>query len=59
MKSKTPSKDNETYAQASSKALGEDVYRILRHQHKNDKKMHTRPIFKLEFPSAEGEATQH
>ncbi|GJS54235.1 2-methylene-furan-3-one reductase-like protein [Tanacetum coccineum] len=39
-----------------ARALGEGVYRILRHQHKKDKKMHTHLIYKLEFPSTEGEA---
>ncbi|GJW82398.1 hypothetical protein Tco_0146373, partial [Tanacetum coccineum] len=41
-----------------ARALGEGVYRILRHQHKNDKKMHTHLIYKLEFPSTEGEAAE-
>ncbi|PWA94782.1 hypothetical protein CTI12_AA056190 [Artemisia annua] len=42
-----------------ARALGEGVYRILRHQHKKDKKMHTHLIYKLEFPSAEGDAAEH
>ncbi|GKC37769.1 probable amino-acid racemase, partial [Tanacetum coccineum] len=41
-----------------ARALGEGVYRILRHQHKKDKKMHTHLIYKLEFPSTEGEAAE-
>nr|GEW36619.1 probable amino-acid racemase [Tanacetum cinerariifolium] len=41
-----------------ARALGEGVYRILRHQHKKDKQMHTHLIYKLEFPSMEGEAAK-
>ncbi|GKB86283.1 probable amino-acid racemase, partial [Tanacetum coccineum] len=41
-----------------ARELGEGVYRILRHQHKMDKKMHTHLIYKLEFPSTEGEAAE-
>ncbi|KAI3766749.1 hypothetical protein L2E82_16820 [Cichorium intybus] len=38
---------------AAARAVGEGIYRILRHH--SGKKMHTHLIYKLEFPSEEGQ----
>ncbi|CAI0442072.1 unnamed protein product [Linum tenue] len=44
--------------EAAARAVGEGVYRILRHN-PGSKKMHTHLVYKLELPAAEGKTKSH